>query len=542
MKLIKGIPASPGTAVGPARILERVSLDVPETARPAEDADMALAQFKRALDKSVSELNAILESAKKKLSKEDAEIFNAHLMMLEDPELIDVVNDLIGNSRLTADSAVALAIRSLAARFDEMDDEYFRARAADVRDIGRRILKNLKREDTSEAAAMPGIIVTVELTPSDTVNLDVSVTAGIATELGGATSHASILARSLGIPCVVGARGLFSQVTEGAEIAVDGYKGEIYIQPDMATKQKMRSLSADAGKKKQVALSRRNEPALTRRGRRVDVLANAKSPEEIAAGVDAGAEGVGLFRTEFLFLERRTMPGEDEQESVYRAAAVAAAGRPVAIRLLDIGGDKPAPYLQIPDEMNPFLGLRAVRLLLERRDVLKTQLRAIYRAADAGDVSIMVPMITDVTELDAVRAAASECRAELERNGLKIPNVQIGIMIETPAAALCAGILAQKSDFFSIGTNDLTQYCMAVDRGNSTVANLYRVTHPSVETLVAETVKEAHRAGIKVCVCGEAAGDSAAVPMFLRLGVDSLSVVPAIVPDVKEYVREFGLE
>lgn len=536
MSSLAGIPVSPGIALGPAHILTHPSLDVPE-APHGGNADTELQRFHRSVATSTDELKAIHAAAEKKLRKQDAEIFSAHLLMLDDPALIDAVVSRVRVAGLTAESAVAAAVRDTASQFDAMDDPYFRERAADVRDIGRRILKNLSEVSAASRADAPGVLVTGELLPSDTVALDAALTAGIATEKGGATSHASILARSLGIPCVVGVAGLLDAVRPGDEIALDGATGEIFVNPDADTKKRLTELAEKLRIRRETARKKKDEPARARDGRRVAVYANAASADDISAALENGAEGVGLFRTEFLFLDRAAMPSEDEQAEVYARAVAAAQGRPISVRLLDIGGDKPARYLQIPQEMNPFLGLRAVRLLLERPDVLRAQIRAILRAAPQGNLSILVPMISDPAELEAVRRHIVACRAELESRGVPAPPVPLGVMIEVPAAALCAPALARIADYFSIGTNDLTQYCLAVDRGNPAVASLYRPTHPSVLRLIDLTVRAAHDAGIKVSVCGEAGSDPAAVPHLVNLGVDTLSVAAAAVPDVKELVR-----
>lgn len=537
MTRLTGIPASPGIAVGPARVLARVSLDFPETKIEEAAREAELARFHRAIERSVSEVGAVRAAAEKKLRKEESEIFSAHLMMLEDPALLDGVAARVRDESLCAESAVAAVVRQFAGQFESMDDPYFRERAADVRDIGLRVMKNLKQAEIAAEGGGRGVLVAEELLPSDTVGLDADLVAGIATEKGGATSHASILARSLGIPCVVGVEGLLANVRAGIEIAMDGKTGEVHINPDEKTRGLLEKLASEMKSKKESAIRRKSEPAVATDGRRILVFANAGSAEDVAAAVSNGAEGIGLFRTEFLFLDRRTMPSEEEQTAAYRAAAEAAGGRPVAIRLLDIGGDKPAKYLEIPGEMNPFLGLRAVRLLLKRPEVLKAQIRAVLRASDAGDVSILVPMVADVSELEAVREIAESCRSELEREGKRVRRVPIGIMIEVPAAALCAKRLAGRADYFSVGTNDLTQYCMAVDRGNAAVAHLYRPDHPAVMSLIRSAAAAAREAGIKISVCGEAASDENMIPLLLCAGVDCLSVAPKAVPEVKEYVR-----
>lgn len=543
MDVISGIPASPGVATGPANILERISLDIPALPIPAgADADSEMARYRTAVAVSCDEVSAVRDAARSKLKPEESEIFDAHLLMLEDPALEDAVAQHIRGG-LCAESAAAAAVRDTAAQFDAMDDEYFRARAADVRDIGRRILKNLVRAgagcatESASVGQAPHVLVAEELMPSDAAALDAALTKGIVTEKGGATSHASIFARSLGIPCVAGVAGVLQKVVDGDVIALDGESGKVYIHPDDTVKKEFAAKAERMKQSRATALKLKDEPAVTRGGRRVAVYANAGSAKEVETAVANGAEGIGLFRTEFLFIDRKSMPSEDEQSAEYAAAARAARGRPVTFRLLDIGGDKPAAYLNIPKEENPFLGLRAVRLLLERPEVLRVQLRAIYRASDAGDVSIMIPMVADISELRAVKEIAASCMRELEREGKQPRPLPIGIMIEVPAAALAAESLAAEADFFSIGTNDLTQYCMAADRGNAAVAHLYQPAHPAVMALVRAAVSGAQSAGIKVSVCGESASDAKAIPALVEAGVDILSVAPAAPPDVKQIIR-----
>lgn len=538
MITLKGIPASPGAASGRSFVLFRATLDVPEKKITGSTPDAEIAAFNHALSMAAGDVKRMIESSNARQEKDEADIFGAHLLMLEDPALVDGVAGRIRGQGLDAESACAAVVREIAAQFEAMEDEYFRARVADVRDIGLRVLKYLvKNAPGSRSASEPGILITEELLPSDVADIDNEKVLGIATQRGGAASHASILARNLGIPCVVGIEGLLAAVNDGDVIAVDGESGVVVVAPDELLKRRMRKLSDELKARKSLAWGRRSEPAISLDGKHIAVMANAGSVEDVREAVSNGAEGVGLFRTEFLFLDRRSLPSEDEQAAVYTEAARAAGGLPVSIRLLDIGGDKPAEYLKIPEEQNPFLGLRSIRLLLRNPEVLQSQIRAILRSAAHGNVSILVPMVSNLDEIDGVKEMIKSCRKALATDGFEIPPVQLGAMIETPAAALGAKKLAGAVDYFSIGTNDLTQYCMAADRGNPGVAYLYNPTHLAVQMLIRIAASAARDAGIKIGVCGETASDEKAVPTLLALGVDSLSAAPSMVPDIKEVVR-----
>jgi len=539
LAILEGSSASPGIAIGPAFILERISLEIPET-KSRRSLEYETKRFRRAVADSLDQLNEIHAAAQSRLKKSEAGFFIAQIEVLGEPSFKEGVEKVLSARGLTAESAVAAAAKGIAAKFEKMDSEYSRERAADIRDAAIRVVRNIagggKSAKTGSGGA--GILIAKELQPADFAFIDPERVTGIAAEKGGAASHASIIARSLGIPCVVGVEGLLAAVRARAHIAVDADSGVVVVEPDDKTISRFTVAARRARGRREAAMKKKHEPALDRSGRRVMVYANAGSLDDMRKAYANGAEGIGLFRTEFIFAGRKAMPTEEEQYEIYAEAARLGDGKPVTIRLLDIGGDKPAEYLSLPKEDNPFLGLRAVRLLLKRRDVLDAQVKAILRAASEGNVMMLVPMIADLDELLAIRAAVSDCKAALRKNGVKVPHVPLGVMIEIPSAALCSHRLARQCDYFSIGTNDLTQYCMAADRGNAAVTRLYRASHPAVMMLVARTIRSAHEAGIKASICGEAAASPVLVPRFAGMEVDALSVSPPLVPEIKECVRK----
>jgi phosphocarrier protein FPr len=469
-----------------------------------------------------------------------ADIFEAHLLILDDEAVCAPVRNRIFHDRQNAAAAWHATIEETAAAFRALDDEYLRARAADVEDVGRQVLRNLL--GTSNEAplfAEPGILVAADLTPSDTAQLDALQVLGICTALGGPTSHSAILARSLGIPAITGLGGGVLSLPEGTSLVMDGGTGQLCTNPSPDVLEEYAQL-AEAYRAEQAAAKAASAAlAVTRDGRRVEVVANVGSVADARAAVESGAEGgVGLFRTEFLFLDRRTAPDEDEQYAAYRAVAEVLGDRSVIIRTLDAGGDKPLPYLDMGGEANPFLGWRAIRLCLAQPELFKAQLRAIVRVAAEFPTKIMFPMIATLAEWRAARTLLEEARREVIGRGLPAPDrIETGIMVEIPSAAVRAAQFATEVDFFSIGTNDLTQYTLAAERGNPRVAYLSDAFEPAVLELIRQTVQAAHAHGKWVGVCGELAGDPAAVPLLVGLGLDELSMSAPAIPRAKQIVR-----
>ena len=492
-----------------------------------------------------SRFDAAVAAAEGELEKLAAanEIFAAHLELAADPMLMENVAEKIAEG-MTAADAVHAASGELAALFAQIDDEYLRARADDVRDVCRRILRQLVPSETDPFAAIPdgSILAADELAPSDTARIDFSRVRGVVTRCGSATSHLAILARNRNLPAVVGLGDDFDRLDDGTIVVLDGPAGELLIAPDEHTAAEYRRRMEEAEARSAAADAYASQPVTTRDGRVLAVLANAGSVDEVERAIRSGADGIGLFRSEILYMQRQDgFPDEQVQTAAYARAAELCGGRPLVIRTLDIGGDKSLPYYRFPEEENPFLGWRAIRVSLELRDMFRTQLRAILRASARGGVRVMFPMIVSLAELRDALALLEECKEELRRQEVPFDDrIPVGVMIETPAAVFMADELAAEVDFFSIGTNDLTQYVLAVDRGNRRIAAMYDTLHPAVVRAMRLTVDAAHRHGCEVGICGEFAGCAAHAELLVGLGFDELSVAPPSVPAVKERIR--GLE
>lgn len=533
---LTGIPASPGIGVGPAFLYggDRHP-GAAETIR-VEERDAEWARFTAAVEAADRELSAMAAAMRSAAGAEEAEVFEAHRLILQDPALTAGVEEAIRAGRLSAASAVERACDELAGVFRAMEDERFRAREADVRDVGRLLVRILRGEAAPRARpAAPSVIVAEELLPSDTARLDRHAIVGFATDRGGPTSHVAILARALRIPAVTGLGDVTRRVRTGELCIVDGDSGAVVVRPSPE------AVGAYAAKKAASPARPAADPlgpGTTADGHPVPLLANVGGLEEIQAALSAGAEGIGLLRTEFLFVDREALPGEEEQYEVYRAVTAQMDGRPVVIRAADLGGDKPPPGLRLPREVNPFLGLRGIRLLLRHPGLLRTQAQAVLRASAHGPVKLMLPMIATVEEAREALGHVVAVRRELEARGVRPGSgFAVGAMIETPAAALIADALAEIVEFFSVGTNDLVQYTLAADRTHGELADLYQPTHPAVLRLIAQTSGAARRRGRVVAVCGEMAGDSTLAPLLVGLGVDELSMAPASLPAVRAAIR-----
>jgi phosphoenolpyruvate-protein phosphotransferase (PTS system enzyme I) len=514
-----------------------------EVAPGSEEAE--LVRLEQALVRTRQQITDLQHRVSEAMGAAESSIFDAHLMVLEDPALIDEVSRLISEQRVSAESA----FQQVAARYMEslgqIEDEYLRERVADMRDVTGRVLGNLTgRGDPSELPPMtePCIIISHDLSPSMTAMLDRQYVLGFATDIGGPTSHTAIMARSLQIPAVVGLRDASRQVQTGQAVLLDGFHGLLVLNPTDQTLYEYGQLQ-----RKQVDLAEklkaiRGEPAITLDGFRVILSANLERASDVESVRECGAEGVGLLRTEFLFLNRDTLPTEEEQYEVYRAVAAAVKPEPMVIRTLDLGGDKFLSTLQVPEEMNPFLGWRAIRFCLQETEVFRAQLRAILRASAEGNVKLMYPMISGLSELVEANALVRQYQEELRSEGVAIdPAMEIGAMIEIPSAVLVADALANRVQFFSVGTNDLIQYSLAVDRLNERITHLYEPTHPAILRLIQMTLAAARRRGIWVGVCGEMAGDPVLIPLLLGLGVNELSAAVSAVPKVKFLIRRLKL-
>ena len=532
---IAGLPASPGIAIGPARFFHPAL--PPVSAHTVPDPQRQWEALLAALEKTRRQIERSRDAVASRAGAYAAAIFDAHRLFLDDEALLDPARRAIFTEHLNAAAAWQRAAEQVAAAYRGLDDEYQRARAADVIDVGRRVVQNLLGgEPTPPAFTEPGILVASDLTPAETAHLDPAVVRGICTALGGPTSHSAILARTLGIPAVVALGERILAIPEGTLLVVEGEAGSVLPDPGPAIVAEYERRAAEA-RASLTARAAALGPALTRDGRHVEVAANIGSVADARVAVANGAEAVGLFRTEFLFLDRAQAPDEDEQFAAYRAVAQALRGRPLIIRTLDVGGDKPLPYLEMPREDNPFLGWRAIRLCLARPEFFKVQLRAIVRIAAEFPVKVMFPMITVVEEWRSARRLLAEARADVRRRGERVPDhVETGIMVEVPAVGLNAGAFAAEVDFFSMGTNDLAQYTFAAERGNPRVAVLADALHPVMLRLIAQVVDAAHTHGKWLGICGELAGDAAAVPLLAGLGVDELSMVPGAIQRARETI------
>lgn len=543
MRTLHGIAASSGIAIGPAFHFRRADLCF--ECRTVEDPAAEWARFEAALEAAREQLVGVYAKAEAESGAEQAAIFQAQALMLEDPELLDAVRKSIEGQCINAESALRDAAEMYAQMLEALDDEYLSARAADVRDVVTRVLCILLGVAESPYAelAVPSIILAHDLTPSDTVMLDKSLVLGFCTAEGGATSHTAILARGLGLPAVVGAGPDVLEIPNGVTLVLDGGDGALLVEPDEGIAAEYRARQAAAATVLAQARLWAHEPAVTRDGHQVEVVANIGNVEGAQAALEAGAEGVGLLRTEFLYLERNHLPDEEEQYRAYRAIVDVFGDRPVILRTLDIGGDKELPHLELPQEMNPFLGLRAIRLCLARPELFKPQLRAALRAGVGRNLKLMFPMVATVAEVRAARAVLGACRAELLAEGQPVAEeMEIGIMVEVPAAAVMADHLAAEVDFFSIGTNDLSQYTLAADRTNAQVAPLASGFHPAVLRLVRDVIAAAHAQGKWVGLCGELAGEPLAIPILLGLGLDEFSMNPPVIPLAKQIIRALTLE
>ena len=538
-----GVPASPGIAIGKAFILAQKEQLVEK--RTINNPTAEITRFHLALEQTKSHMDNMIKSARDKDQEVSATIFEAHKLILEDPELISAVEARISEEKVNAEFALENALDFYINLLSQMDNDYLKERAADLKDVGRQILLFLSGESSFAEANLPEecIIIASELTPSDTSRLDLSKVQGFLTELGGATSHTAIIARSLEIPAVVGVEKITTAVKNGDLLIVDGRQGIVIVNPGTELIQDYRRKQAAEKEEKRQLASFKNLPSQTKDGKEIKLLANIGEPWELKKALEYGAAGIGLFRTEFLFMNQTALPSEETQFQAYREIVEKMEGKPVTIRTLDIGGDKKLPYLPLADELNPFLGLRAIRLCLQEKDLFKTQLRALYRASVYGHLKIMFPMISGIEEYRSARAVAEEAKAELIKEGLKLnQEVPIGIMVEIPSAAVIADLFAKEVDFFSIGTNDLIQYTLAIDRMNERLSPMYEPLHPAVLRLVQTVIEAGRREGIEVCMCGEMAGDPSLIPLLIGLGLESFSMSPASLFKVKQTLSGLNSE
>ncbi len=539
-----GVAAAPGIARGPAYVFTMETDDVAKYHIEPGLVTDEIGRFESALIQTRVQILEMQQQIAEAIGAKDAGIFDAHLLVVEDQTLIDEVL-----RKLEADLCnVEFVFQEVANRYVEslskIDDPYLRERALDIQDVTRRVIRNLQGKAPRPFLSMdePHILVAHNLTPSDTATMNREKVRGLALDLGSRTSHTAIMARSLEIPAVVGLHDATEILSSGASLLLDGYNGLLIVNPTAATLAEYRELERRQGAIAAQLTGLRETPSTTRDGRHIVLSANIELPDEIGAVLSQGAEGVGLYRTEFLYLNQKTLPTEAEQFEIYRGVAQSVAPQPLIIRTLDLGGDKISENMENSDELNPFLGWRAIRFCLENVDIFKAQLRAILRASAGGNVKMMFPMISGLDEIRRGLAIVAECKEELRREGSAFDDgLEIGAMIEIPTAAIMADLLAREVDFFSIGTNDLIQYAVAIDRTNERVAHLYEPTHPGVVRLLKMVADAAHAHDIWVGVCGEMAGEVLYTPLLLGLGMDELSVGPTLVPRVKSAVQSLGM-
>ncbi len=533
---LTGLPGAPGIVSGPARHFRPLDPEIPTGSSGDPEAEWEA--LTRALDQVRIEIRTARESVAARAGDYSAAIFDAHLLFLDDEALLGPARHAIFDDGKNAAEAWHEAAEAVADDYRALDDEYLQVRAEDLTGVARQVVAALTGVAATGTLSAPGIVVAADLTPADTASLDRDLALGIATAAGSPTSHSAILARSLGIPAAVGlGEGLLS-VPEGAELLLDGDAGTVHVDPDAELAAEYKRRSAERKQASQSARAAAAEPAVTLDGRRIEVVANIGSPEDVATAIENGAEGVGLLRTEFLFLERDSMPSEDEQVAAYTSVAKGLEGRPLILRTLDVGADKPLPYLLQRPEANPFLGVRGIRLALEQPELLETQLRAVLRTAAEYPLKVMFPMVATLEEYRQAKAVLADVRAVLERAGAPTPDeLDVGVMIEVPAAALAAEQFAPEVDFFSLGTNDLTQYTMAAERGNAAVVGLADGLHPSVLRLIRTVAEAAKEHGKWAGICGELASDPVAVPVLVGLGIAELSANAPAIPAVKQAVR-----
>ncbi len=537
---LRGVPASPGIAIGPAFIFSRDRLKVEPRKLTAAQVPREVERFQTALEDTRQDILKTRTKAMKQTGDIVARLFDSHLLILEDVMLVDETLERLKAEKISADWLVFDIMQRTYRSLKSQKGEYFSQRADDIRDVARRLVFNLQglKDEYLSDLDKPVVVIAPDLTPSDIIHLDRTHVLGIATNLGGATSHTAILTRSLEVPAVTGLKNITELICPGQEVVVNGNSGKVVLYPTPIHLEEYRS-------KRKKFLSfwtrlkqLRNLPTQTTDGRRVRLMANIELPAESEAVIAHGGEGIGLFRTEYLFLTRGSLPSEQEQITEYRRVVEALHPQPVVIRTYDLGGDKVMPGLEFPKENNPFLGWRAIRVCLDLDELLRAQFSAILQVSSGHDVRILLPLVSDLSEVRRARQILQDVMTDLEKKGLPFNNnIPVGIMVEVPSAVIMARDLAKECDFFSLGTNDLVQYTLAVDRGNENVAHLYTPYHPAILRMIRQTVRAAHEAGIPVAICGELAGDPLATLLLVGMELDDLSVAPVVLPEIKKIIR-----
>ncbi|QPC46158.1 phosphoenolpyruvate--protein phosphotransferase [Mangrovibacillus cuniculi] len=524
-KQLQGIAASNGIAM--AKAFRLIEPDLSFETKKVEDGSKEVERFRQAVSVSLEELSAIRDKAKVDLGEDKAAIFEAHLLVLNDPELLTPIEDQIKTDLINAEAALKEKADFFVTMFEQMDNEYMKERAADIRDVTKRVMAHLLDVPLANPSMINEevVIIAEDLTPSDTAQLNRQYVKGFTTDIGGRTSHSAIMARSMEIPAVVGTKEVTSVIKHNDFVIVDGLTGEVHINPSEEVIASYKQKHAEYEEQKAEWAKLINEPSVSADGHHVELVANIGTPNDIQGVIDNGGEGVGLYRTEFLYMGRDELPTEDEQFEAYKAVLEGLKDKPVVVRTLDIGGDKELPYLHLPKEMNPFLGYRAIRLCLDQQDIFRTQLRALLRASSYGNLKIMFPMISNLQEFRDAKAILLDEKDKLVADGVTVSeDIEVGIMVEIPSTAVMADLFAKEVDFFSIGTNDLIQYTMAADRMNEQISYLYQPYNPAILRLVKMVIDAAHKEGKWAGMCGEMAGDELALPILLGLGLDEFSM------------------
>ena len=540
--MYKGTGASPGIALGKALVIEHSELVIEK--KTIENIDEEIQKLESVVKVSKEELTKVKEKALAELGEHEAEIFEAHLLVLEDPELIGSAISKIRDEKVNADYALNEIKEMFVAMFESMDNEYMRERAADIKDVTNRVLRHILGIKVVDLAGLDEEVVLIahDLTPSDTATMNKNMVLGFLTDIGGRTSHTAIMARTLEIAAVVGLNDITKKVKDGDYIVFNGDTGEVIVNPDEETKAKYASLKEEFEEYRKSLELLKGQASITTDGRHVELAGNIGSPNDVEGLIKNDAEGVGLYRTEFLYMDKEdSFPTEEEQYEAYKAVLEGMNNKPIVIRTLDIGGDKELPYFEMEAEMNPFLGYRAIRLCLDRKDILKTQLRALYRASVHGKLRIMFPMISSLEELLDAKEVIKEVLKELDAENIAYSNdVEVGMMIEIPSAAVISDVLAKHVDFFSIGTNDLIQYTCAVDRMNQKISHLYNQFNPAVLRLIKMVIDNAHKEGKWVGMCGESAGDQRMIPILLGFGLDEFSMSPISILPARKLITSLS--
>lgn len=539
MITFSGKPVSAGIAFGKVSVYHKKGLPVKR--KHIRDEKEEILRYEKARSLAEKELFDLYQKARREIGEAEAQIFAIHKMMLEDPDYNESVTNIITKQMLNAETAVLQTAETFSKMFSDMEDAYMKERAADVMDISDRIIRILSGNATEDMAKADGnvIIFAEDLSPSETLQMDKSRITAFVTSRGSGNSHTAILARSLSIPAVIGLHREIGEDLDGTDAAVDGYTGVVYIEPTQEVKDELIAKKQRKDAQAQLLAELKNKPTVTLDGKTINLYANIGTSGDLGSAVVNDAEGIGLFRSEFLYLESSDFPSEEKQFEAYRTVAEGMAEKPVIIRTMDIGADKNIDYFNLPKEENPAMGMRAIRISLSRKDIFKTQLRAILRASAFGNISIMLPMIVSKEEIIDAKKVLDDAKAELSREGIPFAEkVPLGIMIETPASVMISDILAHEADFFSIGTNDLSQYMFAADRQNESVADIIDPYHDALLRSIELTVKNAHKAGIWVGICGELGADTQLIPRFLKMGVDEFSVSPSQILNVRKTVRE----